>query len=326
MSDLSLSIKCLFPRVFLTKQVVLNALLWLLSGTVCAVENQVYEAQNKSFSLLQKSKARVTYQIEDRYYRYTGDVLKISNGLIQKFSEFSDANHSIVNAMTVDYGVRDNVNMSIQMPVVSKYHSQKDLYVSSMGDLSLGVKWEPFPSQPGVPITTLYAEWVVDTGRSPYELDVENDLSSGQGYSSWVIGLAAFQDQRKVTFSGDAALKLNESVNGLRQYRNGVALQQVKPGNELVISGSLGYRLSSEITLGGSIHFEYQAETQYIFSNDVISPPMEDRLNGELRFLISLRTEFQRILKVYLGLGLTPTSPDVLLGVMVPIELAGIFE
>lgn len=295
-----------------------------LSHMVGMYEGGITDQQH--FSLLKQRQAQLVFWGEERYYSDTGFDLTKSDGVIHSFSEYSDANHVLSHVVAIDYGVRDNINLSLQLPLITKFQTERDLHVSSLGDLTLGVKWQPFPIQPVVPVTTLYGEWTVPTGKSPYDLDVENDLSSGLGYASWTVGLISYQEMNQVTFIGDVDLAWSRNLNGLKQDRGGVELQKVQNSELFGFSLMMVYRYSDRLSLGSTIECDYMGDTQYVFSSDVVSPASKDRLDSKMTLSTILRTDKNKLIVLNFGIGLSPRAPDVIVGFSLPIQLTGMLE
>lgn len=69
-----------------------------------------------------------------------------------------DANHTLTNSFTFQYGVLDNLTLSATLPFVAKSEIIRDTTTAGLGDISLGARWEPFPLKQGrLPLVLLVA-------------------------------------------------------------------------------------------------------------------------------------------------------------------------
>lgn len=154
---------------------------------------EVFQAAEQSYTLLKKGERTLTYGFD---YSLTRDMAiqtvrtnQDSQG-VPSYSVIgqSEAQHSFTNAFTFDYGVWDNLTFSVRLPLVAKYDTERDLDVYSIGDLSTSLRWQPWNSVRGRPVTTFYANLGFPTGESPYDININRDLSTGNGYYSLGLG------------------------------------------------------------------------------------------------------------------------------------------
>jgi len=57
-----------------------------------------------------------------------------------------DAQHTLTPRLTVDYGLLDNLSLGFALPVVAKYDNVDDVTEFDIGDVSLRLRWQPFPA------------------------------------------------------------------------------------------------------------------------------------------------------------------------------------
>lgn len=74
--------------------------------------------------------------------------------------------------------------MGARIPLVVKYDTQDELNASGFGDISVTGRWQPFAYVPGKMSTTVFGTFTSKTGVSPYEIDINEQLSTGSGYYS----------------------------------------------------------------------------------------------------------------------------------------------
>ena len=149
--------------------------------------------------------------------------------------------------------------------------------------------------------TTLYTTLSTPTGDSPYDINVNEEVSSGSGYYSIGAGVSASKVIDPVVLFGSLGYTYAFDASGLNQNRGGEILNEVQPGDSVNFSMGLAYSLSHEVSLRASYQQSYNFETN-----------------------LGLRTSSNRIVNLSFGFGLTEDSPDVLLGLSLPIDFSGL--
>lgn len=78
----------------------------------------------------------------------------------------SEAQHTFTNSFTFDYGIWDNLTFSIRLPLVAVYDTERSLDAYSLGDISTSLRWQPWSSARGKPVTVLYAALGCPPGKA----------------------------------------------------------------------------------------------------------------------------------------------------------------
>lgn len=100
------------------------------------------------------------YDLDYTYYRDTRIDLALADNSSQlnRLRVEEDANHTLTNSFTFQYGVLDNLTLSATLPFVAKSEIIRDTTTAGLGDISLGARWEPFPLKQGrLPLVLLVA-------------------------------------------------------------------------------------------------------------------------------------------------------------------------
>ena len=286
---------------------------------------EVFQAAEKNYSLQKKGTHSLNYSFD---YSYTGDQrldLAITNGSVRNLDVVPSATHNFTNAFSYDYGLLDNLTIGTRVPLVVKYDTQDELNVYDFGDISFTGRWQPFAYVPGKMSTTFFGTLNSKTGVSPYEIDINEQLSTGSGYYSVGGGLSMSKVLDPVVVFGSVSATYNLTVDGLEQVRGARLLQEVEPGFGL--SGSLGfaYSLSYDISLSVSGQLSYSDETVLTFSNGD-QAVAQDQMTGFLSMSLGTRLSDMTIVNTSLGIGLTEDAPDFSLGVSLPINFSGLKE
>ncbi|MQX54069.1 transporter [Alcanivorax sediminis] len=285
---------------------------------------EVFQAAEKQYSLLPSGQMSLNFSGNYSYYRDDRIDIAIDEdtGNISRFRIEQDAQHSFSSSLSVDYGIWNNLTFNTRLPVSYKYDTEKDVSQAALGDVSFGLRFQPFPVKPGAMNTTLYTTLSTPTGDSPYELNVREEVSSGSGYYSVGAGLSVSKVIDPVVLFGSLGYTYAFDVSGLNQVRGGEILTDVHPGDSLNFSMGLAYSLSYEVSLSASYQQSYNFETDFVFEDYTASS--EDSTSSVVNTSLGLRTASNRIVNLSFGFGLTEDSPDVLLGISMPIDFSGL--
>lgn len=285
---------------------------------------QVFQATEKQYSLLRAGDMSMQFGGNYSYYRDDRIDININNsGEINRFRIENDAQHSFGASLSLDYGIWNNLTFNTNLPVAYKYDTQKDVSQAALGDVSFGLRYQPFPVKVGAANTTLFGTFSTATGDSPYEINTRNELSSGKGYYSIGGGVSMSKVIDPVVLFGSVGYTHAFDATGLNQQRSGRVLESVETGDSLSFSFGMAYSLSYEVSLSASYQQAYNFETRFVFQNgDVV--PSEDSTSSVMNMSLGLRTAKNRIINFSFGYGLTEDSPDVLLGLSIPVDMKGL--
>lgn len=150
---------------------------------------EVFTSNERQYSLIKKGVISSYYDLDYTYYRDTRIDLALSDNSSQlnRLRVEEDANHTLTNSFTLQYGVLDNLTLSATLPFVAKSEIIRDTTTAGLGDISFGARWEPFPLKQGRLPLVLFGSLSTKTGDSPYEIGLD-ELSTGKGYYSVGVG------------------------------------------------------------------------------------------------------------------------------------------
>lgn len=286
---------------------------------------EVFQAAEKNYSLLKKGNWGLTYSFDYSYYGDQRLDIVIIDGQARNFDVIPSAQHTFTNTFTVDYGLLNNLTLSTRIPLVSKYDTQDELDNTDLGDVSFSFRFQPFAYVPGRMSTTLFATLSTKTGTSPYEIDVGRQLSSGSGYYSVSAGSSFSKVLDPVVVFSSLSFSYSFPESGLNQVRGGRLLEKIDPGNSLSLSGGFAYSLSYDVSLSMSGQVSYTDETKLHFRGGDVAVA-QDQLSAMVNFALGIRVGDKKIINTSVGFGLTEDSPDVVLGISMPINIAGLAE
>nr|WP_171006396.1 MULTISPECIES: transporter [unclassified Pseudomonas] len=284
---------------------------------------QVFQAAEKSYTLLKKGERTLTYGFDYSLVRDTViETFRTGNNNVYSVVGQSEAQHTFTNSFTFDYGVWDNLTFSVRLPLIAKYDTERELNAYSLGDLSASLRWQPWTSVRGKPVTTLYATLGLPTGTSPYDINSESDLSTGSGYYSLGGGANLSYVIDPVVLFGSLGYTYNLPVTDISQVRGGRRLEEVDPGSTLSFSMGFAYALSYDVSLSTSYQMAHTFKPTYSFADATLEGT--EQTSAVMNFSLGLRTSPDYIVNINAGFGMTEDSPDVLLGVSMPLDIKGL--
>lgn len=283
---------------------------------------EVFQAAEKSYTLLKKGERTLTYGVDYSLVRDT--VIETVRTGDNSFSVIgqSEAQHTFTNSFTFDYGVWDNLTFSIRLPFVAKYDTERDLNAYSLGDISASLRWQPWNAQRGAPVTTLYASVGLPTGDSPYDVQVDDGLSTGNGSYNLSAGANLSYVIDPVVLFGSLGYTYNFPIKNINQVRGGRLLNQVDPGGSISFNMGFAYALSYDVSLAASYQMAYNLAPEFKFDDTTLKG--REQTSAVMNFSLGLRTSPDHIINVNTGFGLTEDSPDVLLGLSMPLDITGL--
>ncbi|MBP7178815.1 MAG: transporter [Moraxellaceae bacterium] len=282
---------------------------------------EVFQASENQYSLLKKGKVALNYGVDYSFYRDSRIDIAVdgSSSQITRFRIEEDAQHSVVNSLDLTYGVWNNLTVSASLPLVAKFDTQSNLSTTGLGDISLGVRWQPVPLKRGLPSTTLFASLSTATGDSPYEINRATDLSTGKGYYSLSGGGSISKVADPVVLFASASYSMSSKISDLNQPQGSRIMTSVEPGDSVGFSMGLAYSLNYDVSITSSFQQSYGFSTKYGYnSGNPYSTP--DQVSASMNFSLGLRTNPKRIVNLSMGFGLTEDASDVSLGFSMPID------
>lgn len=291
---------------------------------------KVFQAAEKSYSLSKRGKYAMSYDFGYSFYRDKQiDIALDPNGSsIQRLRIQDDAQHSFSNTIDVSYGLLDNLTMNVSLPLLFKMDSAGGKEAVGLGDVALGLRWQPIPLKRGLPTTTFFSTLSTATGDSPYEINSAKDLATGKGYYSLSAGVSVSKVTDPIVLFGSASLNVGNNTGGLNQNQGSRILESFSPGQTLSTSFGFAYSLNYDVSLSASYQQSISTNARYTFRDNQGTTTFESptQVSSLLNYTLSLRTSPKRVVNVSVGFGLSEDTPDVNLGLSMPLEFLGLAE
>ncbi len=285
---------------------------------------EVFTRSEQQYSLSKRGSYSAYYDIDYTYYRDSRLDLATSDSgsSLTRLRVEEDAQHSLTNTFTFQYGLLDNVTLTASLPLVAKSDNLKDETTAGLGDIGLGARWEPFPLKQGRLPLILFGSLSTKTGDSPYEIDPTRGLSTGKGYYSIGGGASTRKFIDPVVLFASTSVSYGLKETGINQVRGNNILESFDPGLSGGISFGFAYSFNYDVSLTMSYQQSFSTGSEFKFANGNISKPA-DQTSASLGFSLGVRVTPKTIVNGSVGFGLTEDAPDVSLGLSFPLDFLG---
>jgi hypothetical protein len=287
--------------------------------------DETFTASERQYSLSKRGSYSLIYDLGYSYFANTAlDLALDSNSsTITRLRVENNAQHAITNTFTLQYGLLNNVTLTASLPMVTKYNPPTAATTAGLGDVNFGARWEPFPlGTTPLPIT-LFGTLTTPTGDSPYDINPLTELSTGQGYYSLGGGVSTRKYIDPIVLFGTLSMNYGLQKNGLNFISGNRVLTDVTPGYTTGIGFGFAYSLNYDVSLTISYQQSFVFGSQFKFSDGTISHPTNSS-SATLNSSLGIRVSPKTIVNFSLGFGLTPDSPNVVLGLSLPLDFLGL--
>jgi hypothetical protein len=286
----------------------------LLKDTLTAVDKQ--------YSLIRKGHTQVNYEFNYAYIGQEKINADLSSGTATLFSIENTSSHTITNTLMVDHGVLDNLSANVTMPFISRYSDAAGYSGVShtIGDLSLGVRWQPLESKRDETTFTVTSSVRLATGTSPFKVDPTRGLATGSGTNMLNLGLNSTKIVDPVALFGSVSVGAGAPVRHLSQMLSGAVLKEVRPGATVGFGLGFAYALSYKITTSFSFQEAITAHSRLTFE-DGREAQTGTQSAGVLAVGLGFRSSPKTTVNVTVGAGLTASAPNMSITVGVPLSM-----
>ncbi|MEG0486489.1 MAG: hypothetical protein RR575_00990 [Acinetobacter sp.] len=300
---------------------------------------EVFTSNERQYSLIKKNEFSTFYDLDYSYYRDSQINAGMNEGQLYQLRVDEDANHTITNTFTAQYGVLDNLTFTASIPFVAKSDNLKDATTAGLGDINLGARWEPFPLKAGRLPLILFGSLSTKTGDSPYEINPNTDLSTGKGYYSVGVGASTRKYIDPVVLFASVSANYGLKETGLNQVRGGGnaegeggdqtnqrILDEFDPGMTGGFSFGFAYSFNYDVSMTMSYQQSFNMNTSFKYKPvDGLSDEYKaaDQSSGMFSIALGVRVNPETIVNGTLGIGLTEDSPDISLGLSFPLDILG---
>lgn len=285
---------------------------------------EVFTKVETQYSLSKRGSYSATYDLDYTYYRDSRLDLALndSSSTLTRLRVEEDAQHSLTNTFTFQYGLLDNLTLTASLPLVAKSDNLKDETTAGLGDVGFGARWEPFPLKQGRLPLILFGSLSTKTGDSPYEVDPVRGLSTGKGYYSVGGGASTRKFIDPVVLFASVSANYGFKESDINQRRGSRVLEEFEPGISGGVSFGFAYSFNYDVSLTMSYQQSFNTASKFTFDTGETSEPA-DQTSASLGFSLGVRVSQKTIVNTSVGIGLTEDAPDVSLGLSFPLDFLG---
>jgi hypothetical protein len=291
-------------------------------GDQSALLKETLTAVDKQYSLIRAGKLALSYDLS---YSYVGEeriVTDIANGSATLFNIENNNSHTVTNTLSADYGLRDNLTTNVTLPLISRYSdtAQRSGISNSVGDISAGVRWQPFEARRDTPNMTVISNVRLPTGRSPFKIIAGSGEATGSGVGAVTVGLNVNKIVDPVALFGSLNYTVSTPAKNLWQVNGSRILTRVQPGNSFGFGVGFAYALSYGISTTVSFQEAISAGSKLRFA-DGLEAKTHMQTSGILNLGLGYRISPKTTVNFSVGIGVTPDSPNLVVGMNIPLSL-----
>jgi len=290
-------------------------------GDQSALLKQTLTAVDKQYTLIRRNQLSLTYDVS---YSYVGEdriVTDIGNGSATLFNIENNNSHTVTNTFSADYGVRDNLTANVTLPLISRYAdtAARSGLSNSIGDIGVGARWQPFEAKRDQPGLTVTGNVRLPTGRSPFKVIAGSGEATGSGVGAATVGLNVNKIVDPVALFGSVNFTASLPAKNLWQVNGSRILTRVAPGPSVGFGLGFAYALSYGISTTISFQEAISAGSKLRFA-DGLEAKTHMQTSGILNLGLGYRISPKTTVNFSVGIGLTPDSPNLIVGMNVPLN------
>ena len=293
-------------------------------------EKEVLEAVGREYSLSTKGTLSIDYSLSYSYSpteTYTTQQQATDAALLLNANR--QANHTITNSIYTSYSFLDNLTTSLSVPIVYRYDklgTSSSLTQTDLGDISFGVafqtpsswKWLKLPGD----ISNTYSLGAsFPSGRSPYKINPNTELSTGSGTYGLSFG-SSFSTQMdpvvlfwSLGYSKTLPLK---NLNYLVQET--YTLEKVDTGDSYSLSMGMGYALSYATSMNMTFSYSYAKSSTLTYKE--LTAPKKSGDSVSAAFGVGMGIMMTPKSSISISLGYSLVSAGFSLSARVPFDFA----
>lgn len=285
--------------------------------------SKLITAAGRKYSLRPPGVIGVDYSLS--YYGKTYD--QISSAEESGTSFEREATHRLVNTVSIEYPLKENLSFVMDLPFVSIYDDKQGQTsdMDDFGDPYMGILFQPFKKNEDRPLLTISSGFTFPMGRSPYEINPQTEFPTGEGVITYNLGLGLSKKISPTLLYGSIfySYKFKDPntnfKNSLYLGEAGESLKKVKPGDETGFDAGMGYVISENVSVSFGCRFIYQFPTDYYWRG---RGKLSSSSTISSLALIGSTWQVTEKRKIYveLGIGLTNNDEDFNFKVRIPFN------
>lgn len=232
-------------------------------------EEEILTAVDKEeYTLTKEKKISLSYTISYGYS--SGESFQLDEDDIFSQNLYE---HELENSISISYGLLNNLSVSFGVPFIYRYQdpgTENSLDVTDIGDMSLGMGFRPFKSSGWMPNMSFHLSATLPTGRSPYKIDPEAELSTGGGLYKVGTGVSFSKSIDPVVAFGSLSYSHRFPKSGFTRKVSGLVLEKVEPGSSVGFKLGIAHALSYRTSINLSFSYTYQFSSTYYYEGGLV--------------------------------------------------------
>ena len=272
-------------------------------------EKSVLTAVGREYTLMQKGKFELEYSLRYEYTSSSELVAAEENTTLVH----PRANHTIRNAIGLQYGLLNNLTITANLPFVFAYDktgSSANKDVTDLGDLTIGLDYQPFKSGGIWPTTIFTLTGIIPTGRSPYKINRNTDLPTGNGTYAVALNMNMSKSIDPAMIFGGVGMTYRFQPGGIDYSINGIVVDAVKPGMSFNAALGLAYSISYALSMNVQFQYAYNMGTDYLVTGGETAYVTPAYSSANLIVGTGWRFSPKWMVSFSVGVGLTKNDPD----------------
>jgi hypothetical protein len=270
-------------------------------------EKEVLEAVSRDYTLDPAKTLNIDYSLS---YSYAKSEQLLSAEEVLQLKRTSE--HTLTHTIATTYSILDNLAASMNFPIVYRYNkvgTTDELDDTNIGDISLGTVWQPIKSGAGDIRSTLSFGVSFPTGRSPYKINPDKELSTGNGTYTFNIGGNFSKQVDPVVVFWFVGYGHSLTVSGLDYVISDTyTLEKVVPGDSYSFGGGLGYALSYVTSVHVNFNYKYTRTTTLTYRELANKIKTGDDVDATVALGMGWRITPKTTLSYSLGYSLTDAT------------------
>ncbi|NPA82597.1 MAG: transporter [Epsilonproteobacteria bacterium] len=233
----------------------------------------------------------------------------------------------ISDIVTVRYGITDYLQAELAVPFIYRHDQRAKVEVNKedlvddagLGDIAFSLSDQIYRETAKRPALIVNLSFKSKTGKSPYDIDLKNELPLGTGYYSIKAGVNFIKNiDPTVVFGGVAyAYNMDQDVG---ETVNGKFLEKVEPGDTISLNAGMGYAVTYNFSLTAQFQYDYTLSSYSTVDGNRTKVANSSLNVAQLKIGGGWALSKDRSVNVSLGIGLTSDSPDFVLEVRTPFK------
>ncbi len=233
----------------------------------------------------------------------------------------------VSDIVTVRYGITNYLQAELAIPLIYRHDQRSKVEVNKedladdygIGDIAFSLSDQIYRESLNRPAMIVNLSFKSKTGKSPYEIDLKNELPLGTGYYSLKAGVNFIKNIDPTVVFGGISYAYNFEQN-VGEMVNGKFLEKVEPGDTISLNAGMGYAVTYNFSLTAQFQYDYTLPSYSTVDGNRTKVANSTLNVAQLKIGGGWALSKDKSVNVSLGIGLTSDSPDFVLEIRTPFK------